>query len=490
MESNKSIHRSDHQKTLYKALVDAYESDKLILDTYGGTVMIKRHRDDQDKDEEPSAGSNGSKRRRDGKEPESTSAPKEKTSKSSGKSKKGSKYHHMSIGKSAQAEEPIYADEDLEGPAHQEFNTGFTEDQPVDETTQHHDAGSEPTKPLTPDRTQSSFNEFLATPIDFSTFIMNRLKIENLTQDVLTYPTYDLMKGTCKSVVELEYHLEEVFKATNDQLDWHNPEGRTYPHDLSKPLPLILNARGRQVIPYDHFINTDLEYLKGGSLSQRYTTSITKTKAADYGQVKWIEDKVPGRIWSLEKLFTTSMLTGEHITRSFGRDHCKLTNLNLEERFALNVALRMYTRRIVIQECVEGLQLGVESYQKKINLLRPDTYRSDLRKMIPYTAYPYIQGIIYQDDMNINHLMCTEELHKFNDGTLNHVCTALNDIAIGIQMKYLPKRMWSKQDKQKARVMINAIDKKLIDRRLMRSLEEFVGGRLYRGDLRLLERTI
>ncbi|GJY22964.1 retrovirus-related pol polyprotein from transposon TNT 1-94 [Tanacetum coccineum] len=40
------------------------------------------------------------------------------------------------------------------------------------------------------------------------------------------------------------------------------------------------------------------EYLKGGTLSQRYTTSITKTKAADYGQVKWIEDKVPGRIWS------------------------------------------------------------------------------------------------------------------------------------------------------------------------------------------------
>ncbi|GKD19949.1 hypothetical protein Tco_1209107 [Tanacetum coccineum] len=140
-----------------------------------------------------------------------------------------------------------------------------------------------------------SVNEFLATPIDFSAFIMNRLKIDNLTQYVLTGPTYDLMKGTFKSVVELEYHLEEVFKATNDQLDWHNPGGRLYPHDLSKPLPLISNARGRQVIPFNHFINNDLKYLKGGSLSQRYTTSITKTKAADYGHVKWIEDKGPKR---------------------------------------------------------------------------------------------------------------------------------------------------------------------------------------------------
>ncbi|GKG27216.1 hypothetical protein Tco_0402919, partial [Tanacetum coccineum] len=127
---------------------------------------------------------------------------------------------------------------------------------------------------------------------------MNRLKINNPTQDVLTGPTYDLMKGTYKSVLELEYHLEEVFKATNDQLDWHNPERGPYPHDLSKPLPLIPNARGRQVIPFDHFINNDLEYLKRESLSQKYITSITKTKAADYGHVKWIEGKVPRSIWS------------------------------------------------------------------------------------------------------------------------------------------------------------------------------------------------
>nr|GEW55713.1 hypothetical protein [Tanacetum cinerariifolium] len=75
IESNKSIHRSDEQKNLYKALVDAYECYKLILDTYGDTVTLKRRPDDKDKDEEPFAGSNrGSKRRREGKEPESTTA--------------------------------------------------------------------------------------------------------------------------------------------------------------------------------------------------------------------------------------------------------------------------------------------------------------------------------------------------------------------------------------------------------------------------------
>ncbi|GKE01690.1 hypothetical protein Tco_1389673, partial [Tanacetum coccineum] len=154
------------------------------------------------------------------------------------------------------------------------------------------------------------------------------------------------------------------------------------------------------------------------------------------------------------------------------------------------VALRMYTRRIVIQERVEDLHLAVESYQKKINLTKPDTYRSDVRKKTPYTGYRDIQGIIYQDDMNINCLMRTDELHKFSDGTLNYVRTSLNDIATRIQIEYLSKRKWLKQDKQRARVMIKAIDKKLKDRRLMQNLEKFVGRRPYRGDLQLLQRTI
>ncbi|GJT41538.1 hypothetical protein Tco_0941403 [Tanacetum coccineum] len=90
IESNKSIYISYEQRNLYKALVDAYESDKLKLDTYRDTVSFKRHRDDEDKDEEPSARSNqGSKRRRAGKEPESTSALKEKTSKITGSQLKG-----------------------------------------------------------------------------------------------------------------------------------------------------------------------------------------------------------------------------------------------------------------------------------------------------------------------------------------------------------------------------------------------------------------
>nr|GFB88757.1 hypothetical protein [Tanacetum cinerariifolium] len=42
IEGNKSIQRSDEQRNLYKALVDAYEEDKTILDSYGETAILKR----------------------------------------------------------------------------------------------------------------------------------------------------------------------------------------------------------------------------------------------------------------------------------------------------------------------------------------------------------------------------------------------------------------------------------------------------------------
>nr|GEX87455.1 hypothetical protein [Tanacetum cinerariifolium] len=312
-------------KEQVKALVEAYESDKIILDTYGETITLKRCRDDDaDKDEEPSAGPDrGSKRRKEG-------------------------------------EEPMQTTFQMEEPSHLEFDT-------------------------------------------------------------------------CQQ----------------------------YTHNLLKPLPLISNNRGHRVIPFEHFINNDLEYLRRGASSRKYTTSITKTKAADYGHIKWIKDLVPGTMWIEEPIGDDKhalwgvshwgrkrqQFYGFAVNRESARDvyskrriivvtelkivEChnykhlewitvrrdddklykfkegdfkrlriqdiedmllllvqgKLTNVTVEERFAFNVSLRMFTRSIVIQRRVEDLQLGVKSYQKKLNLTKPNSYRSDLKRKEAYTAY-------------------------------------------------------------------------------------------------------
>nr|GEW96394.1 hypothetical protein [Tanacetum cinerariifolium] len=168
----------------------------------------------------------------------------------------------------------------------------------------------------------------------------------------------------------------------------------------------------------------------------------------------------------------------------------KLTNLTVEERFDFNVSLRVFTGSIVIQRHEEDLQLGVESYQKKLNLTKPDTYMINLKRKEAYTAYSNPRGFIYQNKDKQNRLVRIDELHKFSDGTLNDVRTALDDRLKGIRKKYLPQTIWRRSDKESAAAMIQAIDKQLKTRRIMRSLKKFVGGRLYGGDFRMLQRTI
>ncbi|GKC55345.1 hypothetical protein Tco_1078090 [Tanacetum coccineum] len=277
---------------------------------------------------------------------------------------------------------------------------------------------------------RESFNELMDTPLDFSAFVMNRLKVDTLTLELLACVIFKLMKGSCKSLVELEYFFEEVNKATTDQLDWNNPKGQQYVHDLRKPLPLIPNSRGHQVIPFDHFINKDLAYLSGGVSSGKYTTLVTKTKATDYGHIKWIEDLVLNRMWS---------------------------------------------------------QVPV-SYDKHA-LWGFSHWGSDLKRREAYTAYSNPRGFIYQNK-DKNRLMRIDELHKFSDGTLNDVRNALNDHLKGIWIKYLPQTIWRQSDRDKVGAMIHAINKQLKTRRIMRSLEKFVGGKPYEGDIRLLQRTI
>nr|GEX12343.1 hypothetical protein [Tanacetum cinerariifolium] len=118
MEGNKSIQCSDEQRNLYKALVDAYEADKIILDSYGETVILKRRRDDDDdKDEKPSDGSNrGSKRQREGKEPKSASALLETATRSTGRSTTGSKSGQALASESVFAVEPVQTTSILKNP--------------------------------------------------------------------------------------------------------------------------------------------------------------------------------------------------------------------------------------------------------------------------------------------------------------------------------------------------------------------------------------
>nr|GEZ10264.1 retrovirus-related Pol polyprotein from transposon TNT 1-94 [Tanacetum cinerariifolium] len=369
MEGNKSIQCSDEQRNLYKAL-----------------------------DEEPSTGPDrGSKRCRKGKEPESASAPTKTATRSAGRSTQRSRSRQVSASESALAEEPMQTTSQMEEPSHPEFDTG-AEDQPIIQSSQHPECIQPWISELVKQAdTRSSFNELMDTPLDFSNFLINRLKVDTLTPELLAGPTYELMKGSCKSLESTRdvYSKRRTITVTELKIvKWHS---------------------------YKH-----LDWIT----VRRDDDKLYKFKEGDFKRL---------RIQDIEDMLLL-LVQG------------KLTNLTIEERFAFNVSLRMFTRSIVIQ--------------------RP-------------------QGrFIYQNKDKRNWLMRINELHKFSDGTLVDVRTALDDRLKGIRMQYLPQSIWRKSDRDRAAATIQAIDKRLKTRRIIRSLERFVGGRLYEGDFRMLQRTI
>ncbi|GJW16566.1 hypothetical protein Tco_0826031 [Tanacetum coccineum] len=111
----------------------------------------------------------------------------------------------------------------------------------------------------------------------------------------------------------------------------------------------------------------------------------------------------------------------------------KLPNLERDVIFDLGVALRMFTRHIVILKRVG----------------RPST---GSRKLPEEAQYHQARDI------------------QFCDGTLTSVRTVLYDIASNMRMDYLSKRTWSSLDKKRSHIMIKAIDQLLLERRFNEEL--------------------
>ncbi|GJU12068.1 uncharacterized mitochondrial protein-like protein [Tanacetum coccineum] len=271
MDKSESYLAAPEHRECYEGLIKLYDLDKTLFSTYDKVYSLKRSQKDKDKDEDPSVGSDrGLKKRKTSKDAELTKGPKAKESQSG--SSKGTKSQPKSSRKSVQSEEPEFEVADSDMPQDQEGNLGNDDDEPIKETTPQQGPTQSwlMTLAFSADKPSKTFNELMSTPIDFSAYIMNGLKITNLTQETL------------------------MLQDLSEKLDWENPEGGNYPFDLTKPLPLVMSGN-HQKVPVDYFFNNDLKYLQGGVSTMTYTTSITKTKAAQY-DLLGIEDVVPN-IW-------------------------------------------------------------------------------------------------------------------------------------------------------------------------------------------------
>ncbi|GKC00688.1 hypothetical protein Tco_0986824, partial [Tanacetum coccineum] len=179
------------------------------LTLHQSVYSLKQSHKDKDKDKDPSAGSErGLKKRKLNKDAKPTTGPKKNDSTPC--SSKSTKSQPKSFGKSVQSEEPVFEVADSDMPQDQEENMGDNEDEPGKDIASRRDwlkkpmPLQEPTDPgwyiskttqegptqnwlmtlaasTSIDKSLKDFDELMSTPIDFSGYILNGLKIKNLT---------------------------------------------------------------------------------------------------------------------------------------------------------------------------------------------------------------------------------------------------------------------------------------------------------------------
>ncbi|GJY63114.1 hypothetical protein Tco_0464574 [Tanacetum coccineum] len=125
----------------------------------------------------------------------------------------------------------------------------------------------------------------------------------------------------------------------------------------------------------------------------------------------------------------------------------------------------MWIRNLVIRNRVGDLQLGIESYQTKINLERPNWDAADYYFKEDYTFDPKAKIVVYRDRNDQRKLMRLNELHKFSDGTLTRVMEKLDHMVKDFHLfeynKGIETRKWSQMMKKekKQRLSLLQIEK-------------------------------
>nr|GEU46800.1 ribonuclease H-like domain-containing protein [Tanacetum cinerariifolium] len=220
------------------------------------------------------------------------------------------------------------------------------------------------------------------------------LKIKNPTQEILLEPAFRLLKGTRSNYVELEYDFEECYKALLEKIDWENLEGSDYPFDLYKLFPLITHGNHQSVL-VEFFINniSSIEDMVSNIWSP---VKVAYDKYALWGISHWRDQRKTfytyargiqsrGDVYSTKRIL---VVTHVSLMRKHGygyledivvrRADNKLYKFKEDDVADFAIALRMFTRSLVIQNRVVDLQLGVKSYQKQINITKLDTTRPEL----------------------------------------------------------------------------------------------------------------
>ncbi|GKG38625.1 hypothetical protein Tco_0460337, partial [Tanacetum coccineum] len=88
-----------------------------------------------------------------------------------------------------------------------------------------------------------------------------------------------------------------------------------------------------------------------------------------------------------------------------------------EDKKILTTAVNLWTRNLVIRQCVEDFQLGIESYQTQLNLTKPRWDAKGFEYKHEFTVIDSPRAVTFRDKYGVQMIMRFNEIHKFSNGT-------------------------------------------------------------------------
>ncbi|GJX07529.1 hypothetical protein Tco_0195461 [Tanacetum coccineum] len=140
-------------------------------------------------------------------------------------------------------------------------------------------------------------------------------------------------------------------------------------------------------------------------------------------------------------------------------------------------SLTLSSQSSVIWERVHDFQLGIESYQQKVNLTAPTITFPGIEEHDMFSIiYEPVHGIIYKNSKKEKRVMRHTEIHKFCDATLNRVLEGLKSYNNDVKYGYVQKDL-TKDETEYLKLFEEEIEERLKHRRQMRRWEMYVNGR-------------
>ncbi|GJX31875.1 hypothetical protein Tco_0241730 [Tanacetum coccineum] len=140
-------------------------------------------------------------------------------------------------------------------------------------------------------------------------------------------------------------------------------------------------------------------------------------------------------------------------------------------------SLSVFIRSSVIWERAHDFQLGIESYQQKVNLTAPTISLPGVEKHKMFSIiYEPVHGIIYKNKKKEKKVMRHSEIHKFCDATLIRVLEGLKSYNNDVKYGYVQREL-TNDEVEYLKLFEEEIKVRLKYRNQMRRWEMYVNGR-------------